>query len=295
MSFNERVIEELLVLDMGKTCCRKALACGLFWGAELLENREIRSEFLIEEVAQYSSSILSKNFSSSPELQRVGRAGRYWFCVSAKTKVIWTVLQSADNSSDGRELSEIIGFKCSECAHAFLRGVFIAVGHINNPDKSYHAEFSVPNEVRAMRLSAFLSSELAEPKTVDRKGKIGVYYKRNMVITDLMYYLGGMKMAFEYSDACIMKDIRNRENRATNCVASNISKSVGVSQKHISAIEELTRTGRLFKLPEEIRYTARLRAENPSATLSELARLHEPPISKSGLNRRLNRILEELE
>ena len=294
MSFNERVIEELLALDMGKTCCRKALACGLFWGAELLENREIRTDFSSEAIAQYASSILSKNFSSTPLLQRVGRAGRYWYTVASRTKGIWTILQSADDASEGGEISEIIGFKCSECAHSFLRGAFMALGHINDPSKSYHAEFSLPNAARAKRLAAFLSIELAEPKMVDRKGKTGVYYKRNMVITDLMYYLGGMKMAFEYSDACIVKDIRNRENRATNCVASNISKSVEVSQKHISAIEELTRTGRLFKLPEEIRYTARLRAENPSATLSELARLHEPPISKSGLNRRLNRILEEL-
>ena len=294
MSFNERVIEELLTVEQGKTCCRKATVCGLFFGAAVLEDRTVSAEFLSCEVAEYAAAILAKNFSSSPEVQRIGRAGRYWFSVTAKTKAVSTLLNSADDASDHREISEIIGFKCEECAHAFLRGAFIALGHINDPNKSYHAEFSLAYPTRAARLVQFLSGKMVEPKTVNRNGKIGIYYKKNMVITDLMYYLGSMKTAFEYSDACIVKDIRNRENRATNCVASNISKSVETAQKQVVAIEELIKTGRLFKLPEEIRYTAKLRMENPAATLSELARLHEPPISKSGLNRRLSRILEEL-
>ncbi|MBQ1262129.1 MAG: hypothetical protein IIY01_04285, partial [Clostridia bacterium] len=34
---------------------------------------------------------------------------------------------------------------------------------------------------------------------------------------------------------------------------------------------------------------------NPDASLDELTALHEPPISKSGLNHRLQRILSEAE
>lgn len=294
MSFNERVIEELLTAEQGKTCCRKATVCGLFWGASVLEDKVVRAEFSSSDIAEYAAAILAKNFSAAPQVERSGRAGRYWYSVTAKTKAIWTLLRSADDALDHRDISEMVGFKCEECPHAFLRGVFIALGHINDPSKSYHAEFSVAFPIRAERLEKFLSEEIAVPKTVGRNGRIGIYFKKNMIITDLMYYLGSMKTAFEYSDACIVKDIRNRENRATNCVASNISKSVETAQKQVAAIEELTRTGGLFKLPEEIRYTAKLRLENPAATLSELARLHEPPISKSGLNRRLNRILQEL-
>jgi DNA-binding transcriptional regulator WhiA len=44
-------------------------------------------------------------------------------------------------------------------------------------------------------------------------------------------------------------------------------------------------------MSDELKYTASLRCENDSATLSELAVLHEPPISKSGLNRRLEKIV----
>ena len=78
-------------------------------------------------------------------------------------------------------------------------------------------------------------------------------------------------------------------------MTKNISKAVAASNRQIEAIERLAESGKLLSLPEELRYTAELRLENPSATLFELAYMHEPPISKSGLNRRLTRLLEEAE
>ena len=57
------------------------------------------------------------------------------------------------------------------------------------------------------------------------------------------------------------------------------------------AIEVLIRMDRLSALPAELRETANLRVENPAASLKELAYLHNPPITKSGLNHRLQRIL----
>ena len=91
----------------------------------------------------------------------------------------------------------------------------------------------------------------------------------------------------------IERDIRNQENRATNCVTKNIEKSVSASAKQMDAIEKLILSGMLAQLPETIRITARLRAENPDASLEELRNLHVPPITKSGLNHRLQKILAE--
>ena len=65
--------------------------------------------------------------------------------------------------------------------------------------------------------------------------------------------------------------------------------------RQIEAIKSLMASGKMLSLPEELRYTAQLRLENPDASLFELSHMHEPPISKSGLNRRLTRLLEEAE
>ena len=58
------------------------------------------------------------------------------------------------------------------------------------------------------------------------------------------------------------------------------------------AIEALIATGYFEELNEDIRATAALRLANPSLTLSELAEVHTPPITKSGLNHRISKIME---
>ena len=96
---------------------------------------------------------------------------------------------------------------------------------------------------------------------------------------------------FDFINAKIEHEIKNAENRATNCETSNIARAVDASARVREAIEILTRTNRLLELPAELRETADLRMENPAASLKELAHLHNPPITKSGLNHRLQKIL----
>ena len=100
---------------------------------------------------------------------------------------------------------------------------------------------------------------------------------------------------FTVADSKIQKEIRGNENRATNCVATNISKSVNASGKQIDAILKLKERGRFEYLPDDLRITAELRLSNNEASLSELAELHIPPISKSGLNHRLSKLIDEAE
>ena len=75
-------------------------------------------------------------------------------------------------------------------------------------------------------------------------------------------------------------------------MARNIAKSVNAAAAHIVAIEALIANGMLEELSEDIRTTAQLRISNPDMSLLELAEMHNPPISKSGLNHRLSKITE---
>ena len=60
----------------------------------------------------------------------------------------------------------------------------------------------------------------------------------------------------------------------------------------MEAINKIIEHNRLDSLPEVLRATALLRYRNADATLDELVALHIPPISKSGLNHRLQRLQE---
>lgn len=297
MSFTNDVIAELMTAQCAKTCCRKAMLFGLFCTGSLdaKQKHRIYSEFRSPEIAGFAADILHRQFAADAEITQLTRAGRRVCALSAISKAIAAFLSAFDNAEDERSLDELINFRCPECRHAFLRGAFIASGTLNDPQKGYHLEFCFHNELRAEKLRRFLCAVVPEPRTVKRGARTGVYYKSNEAIFDILNYVGGGNLCFLLSDIYIERDIRNAENRATNCVAHNISKSVDASMKQIEAIRALIDSQKILSLPKELRYTAELRLENPSASLFELSHMHEPPISKSGLNRRLSRLIEEAE
>lgn len=299
MSFTTDVISEIILSEKSKTCCKKAFLYGLFFGATVDDQRNVCARFKTEESALAACRILERQFSTEVRPVAVIRAGRPEFSVCVRTRALLSFLQAqalptADAGAE-RELSDLVGFRCAECSAAFLGGVFVSVGTASDPNKGYHMEFALSDPLRAEKLCRLLGSEIAVPRTVRRDKKTGVYYKSNSAIADVLYYIGAPKASFAVANACIGRDIRNVEKRATNCILRNLSRSTEASRKQIEQIERLIASGKLLKLPEELRYTAMLRLENPASSLSELALIHEPPISKSGLNRRLTRIIEEAE
>ena len=48
----------------------------------------------------------------------------------------------------------------------------------------------------------------------------------------------------------------------------------------------------LKKAAAELKEAARVNLENPGASIAELGKLMDPPIGKSGMNHRLNKLLE---
>lgn len=295
MSFTTDIIEELTTLSSGKNCCRKALLYGLFYDGERQREPDgVSALFRTERAAELAYSLLESRFSAEANIETVARAGRTYFRVSTACSSLGRMLETLD-SEDPRMLFELLGFRCGKCRSEFLRGVFIATASVNDPHKGYHMEFSLAFSGRAERLAALLGTFTEPPRRIQRGKKHGLYYKTNGTISDLIYYIGGTKSSFDVANTWIERDIRNHENRATNCVARNISRSVKASQKQIAAIEGLMATGRLASLSAELQQTAALRLEYDAASLAELASLHTPPITKSGLNRRLGLLLAEAE
>ena len=67
---------------------------------------------------------------------------------------------------------------------------------------------------------------------------------------------------------------------------------VEAAQEHLSAIRTLQETGRYQSLPAKLQQAADARLENPEASLTELAAMMEPPISKPAMNHRLQKLLK---
>ena len=293
MSFTVDIINELVGKTHEKTCCKKAFVFGLFFGAEKLSKSEVRAEFKTEESADLAVSLLKKQFTAEPSLEPIVRAGRRMFWVTVSSKALSFYLDKIDREDNvtNEEFDAIIGFRCDDCKKAFLAGVFITSGISTDPESRYSLEFGIKSEIRAAWLSAFVCANVGDPRCVDRRSKIGLYYRGDSQVAYILAYMGAVVAHFKVINTCMEKDMKNDENRAINCVLKNIEKSVSAARRHIEAIEALKANGQFEIMSDELKYTAQLRCDFPSATLAELAELHEPAISKSGLNRRLEKIL----
>ena len=84
--------------------------------------------------------------------------------------------------------------------------------------------------------------------------------------------------------------MRNQINRKVNCETANLSKTVNAAFKQIEDIYYLQRIGELGKMSKQLQEIAKLRIENPEASLIELGKMLKSPIGKSGVNHRLQAI-----
>lgn len=185
-----------------------------------------------------------------------------------------------------------------EGAAAFVRGAFLSCGSVSDPMKGYHAEFCVPYR----NLSADLCKILTEvtecdfaPKTVLRSGNYIVYFKGSEQICDLLTYMGAPIRSMEIMGAKAMKQVRNNVNRRINSEVANITKIASASARQLEAISHIQNSIGLDALPDDIKEIALLRLENPEMSLRALGEHLTPPISRSGANHRMQRLMEYAE
>ncbi|MBO4980145.1 MAG: DNA-binding protein WhiA [Clostridia bacterium] len=289
MSFSSTVKEELIGISIKNSCCRRALLYGFLLGAEIVDGNILVSTE-VEAVALHIAKLIREFFGKEPTIESKVCFGRQKYFLCFESTRILKFLHSLDLSEE--DLISLLGKTCGTCPQVFLRGAFLVFGTVNDPAKSYHAEFLIPRAARAEKLDAFLAELGIPARRILRAKKIGLYYKSSSAMEELFAELGGSRAVFDLINVKIERELRNNENRATNCDARNIAKMVSASQKQIAAIIALKDCGMLESLEEDLQKTAELRMEHDEVSLSELAALHEPPISKSGLNHRLAKLCE---
>ena len=90
----------------------------------------------------------------------------------------------------------------------------------------------------------------------------------------------------------MFKEVRNYVNRKTNFEAANLSKTAKAAAIQIEAINNIKRHKKLKSLPKDLYELSILRIENPQMSLKELSSLLSIPISRSGVNHRINKIIK---
>ena len=174
---------------------------------------------------------------------------------------------------------------------AFLRGAFLSGGSVTDPAKRYHLELTTSHYKVSREACALLLDAGFSPKETTRGGNSILYFKQSDMIEDFLTAIGAPVCAMGVMEAKVEKDLRNGINRRVNCETANLTKVVDASIEQVAAIRKLQKQGRLKELPPKLRETAKLRLDNPEATLQELAAMQDPPVSKSAMNHRMRKLV----
>ena len=161
---------------------------------------------------------------------------------------------------------------------ALTRGIFLGSGSVNNPENKYHLEIILSNKRNA--------------QIVERKNGYSLYIKEGEEISKFLAFIGANSSVLKFEEIRVIREIKNNVNRKVNCETANLNKTINAAVRQIEAIKKLKETGKFKNLSANLKEVANLRLENPDASLVELGQMLENPIGKSGVNHRLNQLIE---
>ena len=282
MSFSFEQKNAIISQHYRSSCCRRAMLMGVLFSKASVCDGRVSIHVEREEVAEFVSKLIREFYTKSVSTSRSEYGGRY----------IDITFESPSASEYVSNIGAIELFteKCPSCLSSFLRGVFLASGKISDPDKQYSMEFSLGE--RSVYFADILSEYGIIPLISFKKSGEVAYFKNSAMIEAFCALVGLNKVVFSLLKARAEGELRQSVSRRTNCETNNIAKAIDAAAKQIEIISKLEEAKLLSSLPEELAETARLRLAHSDMSLSQLAALSVPPISKPGLSHRLKKIME---
>lgn len=307
MSFSGMVKEELAKhVNPARHCQLAELAAILHYCGQAGEDEQGRALLQIRTenacVARKYFTLLKKTFNIDTDVILDGQkeergSGAEQLVVHKEEDVIRILHAVKWMDKDGRLLKDehkvnplLVKNAC--CQRAFLRGAYLAVGSMSDPEKSYHLELVCMEEEQALQLQELIQGFGLEARIIRRKKYHVVYMKEGASIVDFLNIIEAHVALMEFENLRILKEMRNSINRRVNCEAANITKTVNAASKQTEDIILIRDTFGFDNLPEGLRQMAEVRLEHPDATLKELGEFLTPSVGKSGVNHRLRKLSE---
>lgn len=278
-----------------KKCCALAQCFGILLFCNSFTNDGLRIITESRDFASILPKLFRKAFSVSFDtIPGDDEAGKLTFLIHEREKI--ATIMTAYGFDPGDTLALHINLPVVEdecCKTAFFRGAFLAGGSVTDPAKGYHLELTTTHQSVAREAYTLVQDILGfYPKTVARAGSQILYVKNSELVSDCLTYLGAPVAAMGIMEARLEKELNNKVNRRCNCDEANTSKVVEAAQEQLSAIRMLKSKRILKGLPEKLKQAAIAREKNPEASLTELAAMMDPPITKPAMNHRLKKLIE---
>lgn len=293
MSFAGDVKSELCRPKLSRKCCAVAEACGVLLYCNRFSLQEVK---IVTESLAFAGRLpilFRKAFNLSfDEKGDSTTPGKQIFSIEdpVKLTLLWDSC-AFDPSGPAHHINFGL-LEAPHCRTAFLRGAFLAGGSVTDPQKGYHLELATTHYNVSRELTALLLDLDYAPKQTTRKSNYITYFKQSEAIEEFLTAIGAPVNAMDLMNTKAEKLLRNGVNRRVNCEAANVDKTVDAALQQRQAIAALRQSGQLDTLSPKLREAARLREAYPELSLTQLAELCNPPVTKSSLGHRLRKLIQ---
>lgn len=185
--------------------------------------------------------------------------------------------------------AQVVGGSIAD-AEAAWRGAFLAHGSLTEPGRSSALEVSCPGPEAALALVGAARRLGVSAKAREVRGTDRVVVRDGDAIGMLLTRMGAQDTRLVWEERRMRREVRATANRLANFDDANLRRSaraaVAAAARVARALEILGDT-----VPEHLSAAGRLRVEHRQASLEELGRLAEPPMTKDAVAGRIRRLL----
>jgi len=300
MALTAQVKDELARVKIDKTSCRKAEVSATLrfaGGLHIISGRiVIEAELDTAIAARRLRTALSDVYGHESEIIVVSPSG-----LRKGTRYVVRVVKDGESlarqtgllDNRGRPVRglppQVVSAGIAE-AEAAWRGAFLAHGSLTEPGRASALEITCPGPEAALALVGAarrlgISAKSREVRGVDR-----VVIRDGDAIASLLARLGAHEALMEWEERRLRREVHGTANRLANFDDANLRRSAR------AAVAAGARVERAFEIlgdevPEHLREAGELRLANKEASLEELGKLAEPPLTKDAVAGRIRRLL----
>jgi DNA-binding protein WhiA len=300
MALTADIKDELARIDVSKSAVRAAelaTILRLAGGLHLVSGKVvIEVELDSAQVARRVRKELSELFGCQSELSVISAGGirktsRYQIRVLGQGDTL--ARQTGLVDSRGRPArglpATLVAGSIGE-AQAVWRGAFLAYGSLTDPGRSAALEVTAPGNEVAMALVGVARrlGIVAKPREV--RGMFRVVIRDGDAISAMLTQMGAHGQLLKWEELRLRREVRATANRLANFDDANLRRSAQ------AAVAAGARVGRALEIlgegiPKHLKYAGELRLKHKQASLDELGRLANPPMTKDAVAGRIRRLL----
>lgn len=171
------------------------------------------------------------------------------------------------------------------------RGAFLAGGVLSDPERASVLEFACPGQESAKDLMHALKRLGYDSQVRQARSSLSVSLHDPDAIEHLLVQMGAPQSGRQWANRRLDGAGRGKANRLANFDDANMRRSVKAA---VAAREKVRRAFDFLgdDVPESLRKAGELRLRYASASLEELGRYSDPPITKDAIAGRIRRLFQ---